>query len=111
MLTAIVVSAAVTLRDSFQRMYARNGSSFEYDITEMTFSTGYIFLSVIPCVRLLEYRKVMRFINDWGNLQVTRQLFQTTVTNYYHIHDEIKIRFNLGKKTCYYSVKNILSSI
>ncbi|XP_021920311.1 gustatory and odorant receptor 24-like [Zootermopsis nevadensis] len=69
MVTGIVISSVVTLRDSFQRAYARNVSSFECDIAEMTFSTGYVFLIVMPCVRFLEYRKITRFINDWGNLQ------------------------------------------
>jgi hypothetical protein len=70
-ITVIITGALVTLRQSFQRMYTVNDNSFEYNITEMTFSTAYMFLIVLPCARMAEYQKVICFINNWGYLQVT----------------------------------------
>jgi hypothetical protein len=75
-ITGIVTTASLTLTESIQRIYDRRGSSFEYDITEMTFLSAYVFLITVPCVRLLEYGRVTRFINDWGNLQVTTVIWK-----------------------------------
>ena len=70
-LTVIVILAALAMTDSVQRMYTGKHKSFVYDITEMAISTAYIFLIVMPCVRLTEYRKAISFINNWENLEVT----------------------------------------
>jgi hypothetical protein len=75
-ITGIVTTASVTLTEKIQRLYDRKGSSFEYDIRDMAYSTAYVFLILVPCVRLREYGKVTRFINDWENLQVTTVIWK-----------------------------------
>jgi hypothetical protein len=68
--TLIITAASVMLRGSFQRMYAANDNRFEYYVTEMAFSGAYMFLIVLPCTSMMEYRKLISFINSWGDLQV-----------------------------------------
>jgi hypothetical protein len=70
-MAAIVISSVVSLRETLQRICDRNDTSFEYDIAQIAFAMTYVCLIVVPSLRLLEYGKATRFINDWGNLQVT----------------------------------------
>jgi hypothetical protein len=69
-MTLIITGASVMMRQSFQRMYTGNDNRFEYYVTEMAFSGAYMFLVVLPCSSMMEYRKVISFINNWGYLQV-----------------------------------------
>jgi hypothetical protein len=71
MVTGLVTIASITLKETLHRMYTRKDKSFEHGVIELAFSTAYIFLIALPCVRLFEHGNVIRFINSWGNLQVT----------------------------------------
>jgi hypothetical protein len=67
----IMTAASAMLRHRAQRMYGVNGNSFESYITEMAFSVCYMYLIVLPCTIMVEHRKLICFINQWGYLQVT----------------------------------------
>jgi hypothetical protein len=76
-ITLIITAASVTLRRTFQRMYALNDNSFESCTTQMAFSVGYMYLIVLPCTSMVEYRKLICFIKQWGYLQVTNLKYVT----------------------------------
>jgi hypothetical protein len=70
-ITLIITAASIMLIHSYQRDYTLD-DGFESYTTQLAFLTGYMYLIVLPFTSMIEHRKLICFINQWGYLQVTK---------------------------------------
>lgn len=76
-LAVITVGAVLALKERAVQLSV-SGSTLEKTIIETIWSSGFMFLSLLPFLHCTEIWKRIHFINSWGNFQVSISIFLHT---------------------------------